>query len=476
MKTQLKYSFSNFIKLLETLILNIGLARVISDITSFGKLQQFFIIVTFLVTISSAFPTSLNYFISRYTTKVLKNNLFKRFFMSMIIMALLSCLIFFLFKYNFFVLFKNDFFVLYIIYFILILFFKIINTFFSNYFLFTNKLNFFNIVSLAFLVIYLLSFFYFGAVPPDVEFILIFFVVYEVVKFMVLCIPFIKSLSCNNFGANIVVNKEELKFVLPTILLVLAGILNMQIDKYMISAMETPEVFAKYQVGAFNIPFIAVITTSFFTIITPQITKSLRENNIVESLKLTQVTIRQASLLLLPIIVFCFFFSTEIIVLLFGERFASSGEVFKIYSLRFLISVFPFSIYMGIIGLKNLASIHVVASAILNIICNMILIPRFGVIGAVYATIIASYATVFIPIFLINKKLSTNLFSYFPIKDFLKTLIISMFILLPFYFTFKKILIGKWVFAIVPIAVIYYLTTIFIIERKQIKNIISKFR
>lgn len=476
MKTQLRYSISNFIKLLETLILNIGLARVIIDISDFGKLQQFFVVVTFFVTVSSAFPTSLNYFISRYQNYLLKNSLFKRFFFSMTLIAFLSGLMLFFFESKLEVWFQNDFFSLYTPYFVLILFFKIINTFFSNYYLFTNKLNYLNVVSIIFLCLYFSGFFYFKISGSNVIAILLFFTGYEVLKFLTLFFPFAKSLREFSYTDDVFLYKEEIKFVLPTVFLVLAGILNMQIDKYMISAMETPEVFAIYQVGAFNIPFIAVITTSFFTIITPQITKFLAVRNIHETLKLTKLTIKQTSVLLLPIIVFCFFFSTEIIILLFGERFESSGDIFKIYSLRFLISVFPFSIYMGIIGLKNLASIHVIASAIVNIIFNIILIPDYGVMGAVIATLIASYSTVFIPMLLINRRLSTNLLSYFPIKNTLKVLVLSTCIVLPIYFICHNTLFGNRVYFIVPIAVFYYAITILLIERKLFLNFVSKFR
>ncbi|WP_299108168.1 polysaccharide biosynthesis C-terminal domain-containing protein [uncultured Winogradskyella sp.] len=477
MKTQLKYSASNFIRLLETLVLNIGLARVILDVSEFGKLQQFFVILTFAVTVASAFPTTLNYYISKYNTFLEKNALYKRFFFSMIFFSMLAAFLFFVLKDKLALWFENDFFPIYIVYFVFIILFKITNTFFSNFFLFSDKLNYLNVTSFLFLISYLAGFFYFGTHEFTITEILQFFLIYEVVKFLVYSIPFAKSFKEFNFKTDVNLKNEELKFVLPTIFLVLAGILNMQIDKYMISAIETPEVFAFYQVGAFNIPFIAVITTSLFTVITPKITELLRDNHITKTLKLTKTTTKQISVLLLPIIVFCFLFSTEIIILLFGSRFEESGSIFKIYTLRFLISVFPFSIFMGIIGLKNLAPIHVVASAVVNVICNLILIPIYGNIGAVIATLIASYTTVIIPILFINRRLSTNLFSYFPIIQILKVIIVSTLVALPFYFIAKDLFIAdEKKYYIVPLSIFYYLIILIILERKFFKNLVNKFK
>ncbi len=477
MKTQIKYSASNFIRLLETLVLNIGLARIISDINAFGKLQQYFVILTFVVTIASAFPTTLNYYIGKYMALKDKNALYKRFFFSMVFFSLFSALVFFLLNEQLASWFENDFFLKFLYYFVLIIIFKVSNVFFSNYFLFSNSLNYLNAVSILFLASYLGGFYYYSKHSFAIEDILLFFLLYELVKFLVYFVPFTKTLKQFNPSTDITLRNEELKFVLPTVFLVLAGILNMQIDKYMISAMETPEVFAFYQVGAFNIPFIAVITTSLFTIITPEITKLLKDNCIVEVLRLTKTTTKQTSLFLLPIIVFCFLFSHDIIVLLFGLRYEASGNVFEVYTLRFLISVFPFSIYMGIIGLKNFASIHVITSAVINITCNFILIPQYGIMGAVYSTLIASYITVVIPIIFINKRLNTNLFSYFPVTHIFKIILVSLLVAAPFYILAENLVVlDSKKYYVIPVSVIYYLFTIFILERRFFYQLLNRFK
>jgi O-antigen/teichoic acid export membrane protein len=132
---------------------------------------------------------------------------------------------------------------------------------------------------------------------------------------------------------------------------------------------------------------------------------------------------------------------------------------------------------MGIIGLKNLAPIHVVASAVVNVICNLILIPIYGNIGAVIATLIASYTTVIIPILFINRRLSTNLYSYFPIIQILKVIIVSTLVALPFYFIAKDLFIAdEKKYYIVPLSIFYYLIILIILEPKFFKNLVNKFK
>lgn len=473
MKSALKYSVSNFIKLLENVILNIGLARVILDISDFGRLQQFLIISTFLVTLLSAFPTSMNFFVGRYSENRDREALYKRFFIAVCGFSIAIVVLFTSMQESLVSWFNNDFFKTYYLYFVLILLIKLINSYYSNFYLFSNKLTYFNIISFIFLILYGIGFLVFNfQYHASITELLLFLLIYEVTKALFLFIPFYLSVSVIRLRSNILLKPEELMYVVPMLILVTAGILNMQIDKYMISIMMTPTDFAFYQVGAFNIPFVGVITASFFTIITPEISKALIKNDLSKIISITKTTTKQTTLFLLPVIIFSFFFSKEIITLLFGIKYESSGGIFKFYTIRFLMSVFPFSIYMGMIGLKNYASFHVILGAFLNIGFNIILIPRFGVMGAIYATLLASYLTVTIPVLFIKNRLNTKLRSLFPFKYYLKTMVISITIAWAFYQlsnSLEEIIDSR--ILVIPLSIVYYIVILMIIDSNAITTL-----
>lgn len=465
MKKQVQYSASNFIKLLENLVLNIGLARVILDIESFGKLQQFLIILTLILTLSSSFPTSLNYFINRYEKNINQlDSLFKRFFFAILAFSLICSIGFLLLIRPLGIWFKNDYYASYASFFVFLIILKTVNSFFANFYLFKNKLKYYNLVSFCLFVAFLSMFVFWEFYPTDMYKILLSIVIYELVKLILYGIHYLRIMNMKFNSSSLILNKEELYFIIPTGLLLMSGIINMQIDKYMISAMTTPEIFATYQVGAFNIPFVAVVTTSFFTVATPRLTALFQESKYSELVSLTSGITKSTIIFLVPIFIFCFLFSNEVIVVLFGEKFTNSGPIFQIYTLRFLISVFPFSIYMGLIGLKNYASIHVIVSVIINIGMNLYLIPLYEGIGAVIATIISSYISVIIPIFFISNKIKQSFKSYFPVKFYGKILFLSSFVIVPFYYGFKPILNDRtWI--VIPISVIYYAVTLLIINK-----------
>src|SRR5690606_28003371 len=134
------------------------------------------------------------------------------------------------------------------------------------------------------------------------------------------------------------------------------------------------------------------------------------------------------------------------------------------YCLRFFLSVFPFTIYLGIIGLKNLTPIHVLTSLILNIILNSILIPKFGGIGAIISTIISTYLSIIIPIFLIKSKLKCKFVDFFPVNFYFKVIIVSVILILPFLFLFK-IYLTNYNFVILLFSIFYYLITLLLVNK-----------
>jgi len=86
---------------------------------------------------------------------------------------------------------------------------------------------------------------------------------------------------------------------------------------------------------------------------------------------------------------FIIIFSKEIIGLAFGEAFLESAHMLMLLS---IIVIFRFSMYTytAILSASNLNYIKLYTSitcVIFNIVLNYILIPKYGVYGAIYATI-----------------------------------------------------------------------------------------
>ena len=101
---------------------------------------------------------------------------------------------------------------------------------------------------------------------------------------------------------------------------------------------------------------------------------------------------------------------------------------------------------------------------VVNVVLNYFLILKFGVIGAVYATVITGYVGVILPLYLINKTLKCKFLDYFPLKEYVFIIIISFLIASPiYYFVFIKNDFPA--VAVFPISFAFYVTILLLTNR-----------
>jgi len=270
-------------------------------------------------------------------------------------------------------------------------------------------------------------------------------------------------------------NRSEFAYILTITIGVLFGAFNLYIDKYLVSVLLNPTEFVFYQNGAINLPFVNIITSSLFIALIPVFAEMNVKNKIKELAFETKRAIVKSSFFLMPILIYCFFEAIPLIKFLYGDGFEVSGEVFKIYLLRYTLSVMAFSVFMGSIGLEKQSNFIIFLSAIIGLILNVVLIPVYGIIGAAWAIVISSLSTIAIAFYFINKKLNLKINDYFPIRSYINIIFISVLVYLPFYFINSYFSL-KWV--VVISSMIYYMFVLLILNQKMklfnIKKLLNK--
>lgn len=151
------------------------------------------------------------------------------------------------------------------------------------------------------------------------------------------------------------------------------------------------------EVGIYSLGFkigsiILIFASSFYTAFNPYFYKIANSEN---QLKAKEKLYNTITIYLIVLILICFvvaFFSKEIIYLLFDERYKKAYTIVPIIALSYLISQSN-----GILNLyfyqqkkSGLISIFVFVSAFISIVFNILLIPRIGIEGAAYASLISS--------------------------------------------------------------------------------------
>lgn len=173
--------------------------------------------------------------------------------------------------------------------------------------------------------------------------------------------------------------------MLPSLLS--AWILNMS-DRFFIQMYFTMEEVGIYSLGYKLASYVTVLATAFYTAYNPIFYRIANEEKEKKHELIKYNTIYLIITIASSSFLMCF--SKEIIMILFDEIYYRSYRVIQIIAFSYIFSLMT--------GLKNLSlyqdkknvlnMVIVILSAALNVLTNLLLIPRYGIYGAAFSTIL----------------------------------------------------------------------------------------
>jgi O-antigen/teichoic acid export membrane protein len=130
--------------------------------------------------------------------------------------------------------------------------------------------------------------------------------------------------------------REQLSFALPLGMMAIATLLLTQTDKFIINRFLGREAFAIYSVGAFQLPFVAIIAGSVANIAFPIMAKFQKDGKFTELGALWRRAWLKTAVLFFPIFMFFMITAEQFIIILFTDTYADAIPVFRIYLVLFL--------------------------------------------------------------------------------------------------------------------------------------------
>jgi O-antigen/teichoic acid export membrane protein len=227
---------------------------------------------------------------------------------------------------------------------------------------------------------------------------------------------------------NFFLMKSMLKDGWPLVLSGVAIAVYMKIDQVMIGTMLTNADLGNYSVAVrlseawYFIP--AVIIISVF----PAMIKTRKANyeNYLNKLQgLYSFMVWMGIIVAIPVSLF----SNQIIHLLYGNQYTTASGVLAIY---IWAGIFVFlgnasAKYLVVENFTKIAFLKSLVGAVINVALNLILIPKYGINGAAFATLFSYAATVFVLIIpgktRVNGKLFFNAFSPFYVYNYFKSVL-----------------------------------------------------
>ncbi|MEM3373797.1 MAG: oligosaccharide flippase family protein, partial [Candidatus Woesearchaeota archaeon] len=188
-------------------------------------------------------------------------------------------------------------------------------------------------------------------------------------------------------------------------------------------------------------------------------------------------TYRYLFLLMVPLAMIFFSFSKEIINILFGSDFIEASTALSILAVSMIFNTIYLVNQNIIISINKPGSYvkFLFLEALISTILDLLLIPKFGIIGAATTAVIASLSLLLYSSIIIKKQI----LNYIPYKAWLKTFLAG-FLTLGLIYIMKVNINMSFYFEAIIIsfsAVVFYLIIIFIFKLvtfDEIKNIFLK--
>lgn len=113
-------------------------------------------------------------------------------------------------------------------------------------------------------------------------------------------------------------------------------------DQFFISRYFGEVVFAEFANGFIQFPLATMVSGAVLTVLIPLFSKVNTTKGFESAIKSWQSSIKKTCLFLYPLLTFCLFFATEVVVFIYGKDYANSAIYFRIILVSNFINIYPF--------------------------------------------------------------------------------------------------------------------------------------
>jgi len=258
--------------------------------------------------------------------------------------------------------------------------------------------------------------------------------------------------------------KKVFDYTLPIMFAGIWGTIISSTDQFFISRYFGNEVFADFANGSLELPFVGMIISAGSVVLSPIYSKNnFRQDKDYkeETLRLWHSVFSKTVKLIYPVVVFFFCFADIIMVLLYGEKYHTSGIFFQIklvVNFFTLISYGPLVLSIG--GEKHYYRVHLYGALVLIALEALSVYTIKSAIAITAISVICQIGRIIAMLFFVSKYFKIDFIDLFPIKLILNLIVPSFLILLPLrYFLINNTTLDN--FFIISISAIIYIVLMF---------------
>lgn len=212
----------------------------------------------------------------------------------------------------------------------------------------------------------------------------------------------------------------QVSYALPVALSNAVDILNAWLDKFVVSVWLGPEALGVFYIGAIEIPFVAVLLSSVFSVISPVLNSLHHQRDFAGFVDLVRKTFLFTAKWIWPLWIYLFVFADRLIPLVFGEGYTAAGTPFRIYLMLMPLRIVLYGVIVLALGRPRLVLWTACGALLLNLALNIILVNRLGLAGPALATVISSYLHVAVLLWVIMRATGARIGALVPFRGLLE--------------------------------------------------------
>jgi O-antigen/teichoic acid export membrane protein len=186
--------------------------------------------------------------------------------------------------------------------------------------------------------------------------------------------------------------RDQLRFCLPSGTASLLATLNRNVSSVIVARLLGAAALAQYAIGRFGEPVVTTLRSSISTVILPEMVRKDRGSSSGETaLELWQKATVINAIMLFPVVVLVARYAEPLVTMVFGASYATAGVVMQVYMLVVVRECFDFAPALRAVNRTRGLVESNVAGLITCAVAMFLLIPIGGLVGAMFAFVIASY-------------------------------------------------------------------------------------
>ena len=212
--------------------------------------------------------------------------------------------------------------------------------------------------------------------------------------------------------------KEIFGYAMPLFFAGFWGIIISASDQFFISRYFGTEVFAEFANGSLELPFVSMVIAAASVVLAPIYSKKAFDDSAKakqEIIQLWHTVFSKTIKLTYPLIAFFICFSTDVMVLLYGEAYINSGEYFQV---KLLVNFFTLIAYgpliLSIGGNKYYYQVHMYGALALITMQAASVFLGYSAIVVVWVSVLCQIGRITAMLFFIAKYFDLKFHQLFP--------------------------------------------------------------